>query len=394
MMPMLLVALLLLQSPPDERAARLSAIVEEIRGAKFASPVPIRGGTRKEYAQQTLANARLVYGEDLKTGERALKAMGLIGGLISLEKMITAGFTLPPAYNAKDGVATLAAEVADDELVWRLALAFGDQRHGLGERGQEIGPSFDAQLALAATRQGGADITKQLFWAKKKLDDAMPKEHLAGVVAAAEKWERETSYVASMVVPRLFVRVSDFPWRRGGIFMETLRQNGGMGALDKVLASPPVSTEQVLHPEKYVADERPVAIDALALDTFLATRGFTRVWRTTLGELGSAVVLETHAKESASASAAGWGGDTLTYYEDGDKRPLVAWATAWDTESDAKEFQTACAKLAKALSGEVFRKGPAVVFFVGLPAGQANDAEKASWKCAIRRGTGSALLGE
>jgi len=390
----LIAALLLFQSPPPDRAARISAVVEEIRGTKFASAVPLRDGTRKEYAQLTLANARLVYGEDLAAGERALKALGLIGRLISLEKTIGM-FALqgPPAYNPKDGVAMLSADVSDDELVWRYAFALGDQRHGFPDVAKATGPSFDAQMALSATRQGACDMTKHLWWAKKRLDDPMPGEHLAGCVAGAEKWEREQSRFATMVVPRLFVRASDFGWRRGGIFIEQVRQNGGMAAVDRVLARPPVSTEQVLHVEKYVADERPVAIDVLALDTMLATKGFTRVWRTTLGELGAAIVLETHLKEDVAAASTGWGGDTLTYYENAEKQPLVAWATAWDTEADAKEFEAAGGKLATALGGEAARKGNAVVFLAGAAAFK-DDAVKASWKCVARSGDAVRALGE
>ncbi len=391
----LIAALLLLQSPPDDRAARVSAAVEEIRGAKFTTAVPLRDGTRKEYAQLTLANARLVYGEDLSAGERALKALGLIGRLISLERTIGMyALQGPPAYNPRDGVAVLSADVSDDELVWRYAFALGDQRHGFPDVAKAVGPNFDAQMALSAARQGACDITKQLFWAKKKRDDAMPKEHLPGLIAGAEKWEREQSRFATMVVPRLFVRVSDFGWRRGGIFAEQVRQNGGMAAVDRMLARPPVSTEQVLHVEKYVADERPVAIDVLALDTTLATKGFTRVWRTTLGELGAAIVLETHIKEDVGAASTGWGGDTLTFYENAEKQPLVAWATAWDTEADAKEFEAACGKLAAALSGEAVRRGTAVLFFVGLPAASKDEAMKAAWKCTARSGDRIALLGE
>jgi hypothetical protein len=394
-MATLIIFLSLLQSPPDDRAARISETVERIRGGKFATAVPLRDGTRKEYAQLTLANARLVYGEDLAAGERALKALGLIGRLISLEKTIGM-FALqgPPAYNPKDGVAVLSADVSDDELVWRFAFALGDQRHGFPGVAKATGANFDAQMALSATRQGACDMTKHLWWAKKKGDDAMPKEHLAGCIAGAEKWEREQSRFATMVVPRLFVRASDFGWRRGGIFIEQVRQNGGMAAVDKVLAQPPVSTEQVLHVEKYVADERPVAIDVLPLDTLLATKGFTRVWRTTLGELGTAIVLETHIKDDVASASTGWGGDTLTFYENAEKQPLVAWATAWDTEADAKEFDAVCGRLATALSCESVRKGNAVLFFVGLPAAAKDEATKAAWKCGTRWGDRVSLLGE
>jgi hypothetical protein len=374
---------LLLQQDLSARRDRVAALVEEIRGAQFPSPVVLREGTRKEYAHATTGNAQLVYG-DLGAFERGLKALGLIGGALNLQRTLQMyALQGAPAYIAKGEVALLDTSVGDDEIAFRLAVLQADQRHGHTELAGRIGPSFDAQMALAAARQGVGDMTKQLVWARKKRDERHAPDHLAKLIAAADTWERETSRFASMVAPRLFVRAADFSYRRGGIFMETVRQAGGMSAVDQVLARPPSSTEQVLHVEKYVAGEEPAVIDAKPLDDALAAKGYARVWSTTLGELGIAIVLETHVKEDVSKAARGWAGDLLCCYEDKQKRTLVAWLTAWDTREDAAEFEAAARKVPGA---RVLRRGWGAAVLLSA----AEDLPV--WKCTKRVGSRDVAL--
>jgi hypothetical protein len=71
---------------------------------------------------------------------------------------------------------------------------------------------------------------------------------------------------------------------------------------------PPATTEQVLHPLKYVRGERPapVRIDG----TELRERGWRLADRNVIGELATDYLLRIGAEpEQAKAAAAGWGGD-------------------------------------------------------------------------------------
>jgi len=365
---------------------------------KFTAPVTLREVRPKEYAATTLENARLIWG-DLAACARALKALALIGGAINLERVLTLS-PPPPVFIAKDGVVLVEPSTGDDEIAFRFATVLADQKHGHSALAGRIGPSFDAQMALAATRQGVGDMTKQLLWARKKLDEPHVNGHLAALVAGADKWERETSAFASMVVPRLFVRGGDFGYRRGGIFLETVRQAGGMAAVDKTLARPPESTEQVLHVEKYVAGEAPAAIDARPVEDFLGSRGASRVWSTTLGELGVAIVLESHIKEDTSTAAPGWSGDVLLCFETAAKRPLVAWLTAWDTRNDAIEFEAAARKLATALPKDegaehvLLREAWGAALLVNVPRDLRDGFAEAVWRCRKTAAGRSLLLAQ
>lgn len=398
----MIVALLLLLAqgsvPPENaellaRRDKIAAAIEEIRGAKFAAPVPARSGERKEYGQNALDNAKLLYGDDLAIAAKALKALGLVGGKLRLDLAIP---TLAmagkiQAFYRNGELVFVDRATPDDELVYKLTLALADQRFKAREAAAKLGTSFDAQMAWAAIQHGDADMTKNLYWAGRKRSEKLPDDHLKNAVAAAEKWEREDSKWASAIAPRLFVRASDFMWRRGGIFMETVRRDGGIEAVDKVFAAPP-STEQILHPEKYGKDT-PIAIDAAPLDEALAARKWKRVYATTLGELGTACFLETHLKDGFEKAAPGWGGDALRHFEDGNGGSVSVWLTAWDSGEDAGEFQVEAQKISLATSPAgkdhfnfVIRRGTCVLFVFGVHKDLQETLLDAAWKCTVRNG--------
>ena len=58
-----------------------------------------------------------------------------------------------------------------------------------------------------------------------------------------------------------------FPYFRGMVFCAKLDQRGGWAAIDEVYRNPPLSTEQILHPEKYRAKpDFPMTIDLGTLE--------------------------------------------------------------------------------------------------------------------------------
>jgi hypothetical protein len=127
----------------------------------------------------------------------------------------------------------------------------------------------------------------------------------------------------------------------------------------------PRSTEQVLHPEKYLADEGPETITLPDLGELRAA-GFRAVLEETLGELELGVYLGTDAPSGVDrAAAAGWAGDRLRLYE-GPTGHAVVWFCLWDSEADAAEALAATRRAAD--PGTVRQVGRALLFTRGLPA--------------------------
>jgi hypothetical protein len=369
---------LILAQDNDKRRDELAVKLESLRGLKFKAPLVLRDGTRREYAAYVLDNARRVYGADLGSAEKGLKALGLLPPKMRLDVALTAQAGLGAKVFCSGGEVILLDPKAGDEWILnKMDLGLVDQHFA-----PPAAATFDAQMAWAALRMGDAEVVKHLIWTSNKITEETVKK-VADETAA---WEKGDSKLASAVAPRLFVRSAEFPWRRGAVFALT---QFTLGKLDQTYAKPPVSTEQVLHPEKYRADEKPIAIDPAPVEEFLSGKGYKAVYRTVLGELGVALVLETHfPREDLSSVSEGWGGDQFLVFEKEGEAPLVLWLTEWDSEADAVEFQTQAFRLMKrvlpsdpALSAPAMRQKTGVVFGINVPKDLQDGLLDAAWKC-------------
>ena len=135
-----------------------------------------------------------------------------------------------------------------------------------------------------------------------------------------------------------------FPYVRGLEFVTYLFENGGYEAVDEAYRNPPVSTEQILHPERY-PDDKPIKIELDDFSTLLG-EGWEEIDRNTFGELYTYLMLglpinETWAldEEVALDAAEGWGGDLYLVYHHTEKdQDVLISLSEWDTQNDADQF--------------------------------------------------------
>jgi hypothetical protein len=157
------------------------------------------------------------------------------------------------------------------------------------------------------------------------------------------------------------------PYLRGLQFIAAVQGRGGWPAVNNAHRRPPISSEQVLHPDKYFAREPGEAI-AVQDNSELLAAGFTRVAEDTLGELELAVYLGQQSPSGTAYEAAeGWAGDHLVIYRRGEDAAVVWWTT-WDNDRDADEaFRAARAVSPSVSTATVERKGRSVLIVRGLP---------------------------
>jgi hypothetical protein len=139
-----------------------------------------------------------------------------------------------------------------------------------------------------------------------------------------------------------------FPYVHGLAFIKAALAHGGWEGLESVYQRPPVSTAQVMHPEKYFAAP-PARPSEVTLDLPEADLGtaWKKLKHDVLGEFLLSVVLQQFLPEDeARQSAAGWRGDRYELFEHQDTgRLLLVCVTAWDTPEDATEFFHSYTKL-------------------------------------------------
>src|SRR5688572_27602230 len=103
---------------------------------------------------------------------------------------------------------------------------------------------------------------------------------------------------------------------------------------------PPLSTEQVLHPAKYLAGEKPVALRTPVPPSL---KGCKQLYGNVIGELLFGILLREHGarKDVAERAAAGWGGDRLFVWAQSETpaldEVLLVDLSVWDSETDAVE---------------------------------------------------------
>ncbi|MGA9532904.1 MAG: hypothetical protein WBR18_09330 [Anaerolineales bacterium] len=129
-----------------------------------------------------------------------------------------------------------------------------------------------------------------------------------------------------------------FPFEQGLEFVRWLERNGGWAAVDAAYEDPPRSSEQILHPYLYPADQ-PAEFAPLDIKPSVLGAGWRQLDQGTLGEFALVQVLaQSVDREVASQAAEGWGGDVYQAFFD-DNRGVGAWIAvqSWDTIRDSQD---------------------------------------------------------
>ena len=134
-----------------------------------------------------------------------------------------------------------------------------------------------------------------------------------------------------------------FPYGYGAAFLQKLwAKSPSWDAVNKLYGNLPVSSEQVMHPEKYLEtrdDPKPVAFED---PVQRLGEGWKAVYRNVLGEFTIDLLLRVELSEAeASKASIGWGGDQVLLLENESGADAVFAATTWDTSDDAEEFYQA-----------------------------------------------------
>lgn len=125
----------------------------------------------------------------------------------------------------------------------------------------------------------------------------------------------------------------------GRYFISFLRRNGGWEDVARAHANPPVSTEQVLHPEKlFYEPDRPTPIN-LPVFSVLHNAKWTHVDSAIHGEYYLFLLIGRWTERFTGLIAShGWDGDIYQAWRSPSGAIAILTATTWDTPKDAREF--------------------------------------------------------
>lgn len=150
-------------------------------------------------------------------------------------------------------------------------------------------------------------------------------------------------------VPTVIRRPLLFPYLKGLRFVLSQKEPGDWESLNQLYRVPPDSTEQIMHPEKYVEQDVPTSIFFDPFENEQKAGMYANQYENVLGEFMIKTVLESYDDEEAEAvpspaeAAKGWDGDRLILhkYTKSPNTHLISHASVWDSRRDAEQFYRA-----------------------------------------------------
>jgi hypothetical protein len=216
-------------------------------------------------------------------------------------------------------------------MVHELTHALQDQHFNLRRFEKWPHGDSDAELAAHALIEGDATLAMTIY---------MAQNPLVALAFSRSLTSTSMSSVQFNQAPRALRESLIFPYGQGTEWATQLYKRGGWGAVSNAYTKLPLSSEQILHPEKYFSYERPVKVVLPDLRNILGT-GWKEVDADTNGEWSYYLILDQFLNSPAESrrAAAGWAGDRYEIYEEPKLgKVLLVHVSAWDTENDAREF--------------------------------------------------------
>jgi hypothetical protein len=316
--------------------------VAALRELQFRRRVPVTVESPAKLAKRLLAVlAEETDENDLRRQGRAMALLGELPAGTDLPRLLNRvqaesvlGFYVP-GRPPKGGLYVRSSRGLDPYakiiLAHELTHAVTDQHFDLtkSDRLAAATGREDELAAYSALVEGDATLAMQRYLAER----LTPAEQAdAGLVASTQSTPERDAAPAAVRESMLF------PYQEGLRFVRALYQQGGWRAVNDAYKDPPTSTEQLLHPERYLRDrDRPQKVEVANLSARLGP-GWRPAAELSFGELDARLLLQGElAVTTAEAAAAGWDGGRLRTFQRGTHTAL-ALRTVWDSTAEATQF--------------------------------------------------------
>ncbi|MEN8040902.1 MAG: hypothetical protein ABFR95_05305 [Actinomycetota bacterium] len=309
--------------------------VEESRGLPFLEIPTVTILDSTDFS----ARVRTTMEEDLDpvevAGDQAMfELLGMLDGSTDLYQLLidlyteqVAGFYDPDADElvvpvSLDGITPLQEITIAHELVHALTDQHFDFNDVYEDR-TDNGTGDDASGVLALV-EGDATYQQFLY-----LESMSPADAAKAVLESLS-----IDQTTLLRAPTWIQQDLTFPYEYGLLFTQFLVQEGGLKGVDEAYLDLPVSSEQVLHPEKFMRSEQPSDLAPLTV----TLPGWDLFDERSLGEWGiRMVLLDSLQPGRLTQAAAGWGNDRYRVFLNGDDTAF-AWVYEGETIEDAEDL--------------------------------------------------------
>ena len=317
--------------------------LHDITGFKIKHRVPAEIITRdkvKEFLQQRMKEASSP--EEIRVEELTLKKFGLVPQDFDLAKNTVDLLTEQAAafydFHRKRMFITdwTPSATREPALVHELGHALADQNVNLDKFIKQGQKSDDGSMARLAVMEGQASWLMAEYLARKAGQSLATSPALLDTMShSIESGAGEFPVFESE--PLYLRETLTFPYSRGLLFQNAVYLRMKQKSFAEVFRKPPVSTQQILHPDTYFSSLEPARP---ALPQLPDTHGYKRIADGTMGELDHSVLLEQYAGREASAAVSPhWRGGAYALPEHrSPERVVLLYAVEWDDAASAGRY--------------------------------------------------------
>jgi len=324
------------------QAGTIASQLATISGLKLHHPVPCDLITKEkvnEFLKKRVKEATTP--DEIRAEELTLKKFGFVPPDFNLESTTIDLLTEQAAafydYDKKKlfVTETSAPETQSPVLAHELSHAIADQNFNLGKFIRQGRKSDDGATARLAIMEGQATWLMSEFLAKQLGQSLKNTPALVKMMSALSDSSGQFPVFDS--APLYLRQTLIFPYTKGMLFQQALVEHDGDAAFAEVFKKPPVSTQQILHPEKYFEGVKPVDPD---LPDPKLPRTFKSLVGGSMGELDHEVLLEQYAgKAEADDLGPHWRGAAFELLEDKKAmRVVLLYSAQWDTSETARRY--------------------------------------------------------
>lgn len=318
--------------PTRDEVQQTLGELSAITGFPIRHPVAFESITREQinrYLQERIKE--VTKPEEIRAEELTLKKFGFVPENFDLRKNTIDLLTEQAAafydfHRKKLFISDWAqTSMRDVALIHELAHALADQSFSLEKFTKKVEQDSEKSLARQAVVEG------QAMW----LTNAVIARRTG---KAAEETSDSTSDSKFPVFDQqpLYVRENlIFPYNAGVRFQDEVCERWKKDAFAQVFRNPPVSSQQILHPDKYFDHIAPV-LPPLPKDP----KGMKRFAEGMMGELDHSILLRQYATiEDADEIAPKLTGSQYRLFENKkNKRIELVYAAGWADEETARRY--------------------------------------------------------
>jgi hypothetical protein len=328
----------------DPAFAEIDSIVKslsEITGLAEKHSVPYGRMTKRQLHQfLTKRIKKTLKPEEIRADELSLKMFGLVPPDFDLKKSTIDLLTEQAAafydYDEKKLflLADSSIEAETTTLAHELSHALADQHFNLENFMEETPSNDDENLAHTAVVEGQASWLMIAYELKRGGQPPVPTEEM--LKSVADSGETSMADYPVLKSSPLYIQQSLlFPYSEGTRFFNAVYRKLGKAAFAEVFTHPPVSSAQIIHPEKYFAHEKPTepALPKLAPEGKEVTDG-------SMGEFDHQMLLQQYLGEARATELAPHlrGGRFRIVTRGHDGKPMLLYAVEWDSPDSAAEY--------------------------------------------------------